>query len=48
MPSGRSASQWLKARDRNDILETLVESGDIKPVMRGSATKHAMAFLLVR
>jgi hypothetical protein len=42
------ASQWLKARDRNDILETLVESGDIKPVMRGSATKHAMAFLLVR
>jgi hypothetical protein len=42
------ASQWLKARDRNDILETLVESGDIKPVMRGSATKQAMAFLLVR
>jgi hypothetical protein len=41
-------SQWLKARDRDDILVTLIESGDIKPVMRGSATKQAMVYRLAR
>lgn len=42
------ASQWLKARDRDDTLVTLMESGDIKTAMRGSATKKAMIFLATR
>ena len=42
------ASQWLKARDRDDTLVTLMESGDIKTAMRGSATKKAMVFLATR
>jgi hypothetical protein len=42
------ASQWLKARDRDDTLVTLTESGDIKTAMRGSATKKAMVFLATR
>ena len=41
------ASQWLKARDRDDILATLVEGGDIKPVMRNTAGRSAMVFQLV-
>ncbi len=42
------ASQWLKARDRDDTLVTLVESGDIRTAMRGSSTKKAMVFLATR
>ncbi|OYU73367.1 MAG: hypothetical protein CFE32_21125, partial [Alphaproteobacteria bacterium PA3] len=42
------ASQWLKARDRDDTLVTLIESGDIKTSMRGSSTKKAMVFLTTR
>ena len=43
------ASQWLKARDRDDILVTLIESGDIKPVMRGHRrTTQAMVYRLAR
>lgn len=42
------ASQWLKARDRDDILATLIESGDIMPVMRNTAGRKAMVFRLVR
>ncbi|MEI7601189.1 MAG: PriCT-2 domain-containing protein [Aestuariivirga sp.] len=42
------ASQWLKARDRDDILATLIESGDIKPVMRNTAGRRAMVFRLTR
>jgi len=42
------ASQWLKARDRDDILATLTESGDIMPVMRNTAGRKAMVFRLVR
>lgn len=42
------ASQWLKSRDRNEILETLIESGDITTGMRGSSTKQAMVYRLAR
>jgi hypothetical protein len=42
------ASQWLKARDRNEILETLIESGDITTGMRGSATRQAMVYRMAR
>jgi len=38
------ASQWLKSRDRNEILETLIESGDITTGMRGSSTRQAMVY----
>jgi hypothetical protein len=40
------ASQWLRARDRDDILLTLLESGDVITGMRGSSTKKAMVFRL--
>jgi hypothetical protein len=39
------ASQWLKARDRDDTLVTLIESGTVKTKMRGSTTKKAMVFV---
>ncbi len=42
------ASQWLKSRDRNEILETLIESGDITTGMRGSATRQAMVYRMAR
>lgn len=42
------ASQWLKSRDRNEILETLIESGDITTGMRGSSTKQAMVYRMAR
>ena len=38
------ASQWLKARDRDEILLTLIESGDITTGMRGSSTRQAMIY----
>lgn len=42
------ASQWLKARDRDEILLTLIESGDVTTGMRGSSTKQAMVYRLAR
>jgi hypothetical protein len=42
------ASQWLKSRDRNEILETLIESGDITTGMRGSSTRQAMVYRMAR
>lgn len=41
------ATQWLKARDRDDILVTLVESGDIKPAMRETGGRRAMIYRVV-
>lgn len=41
------ASQWLKARDRDDILNTLIESGDIKPAMRETGGRRAMIYRVV-
>jgi hypothetical protein len=38
----------LKSRDRNEILETLIESGDITTGMRGSSTRQAMVYRLAR
>jgi hypothetical protein len=38
------ATQWLNSRDRDDILLTLIESGDITTGMRGSSTKQAMVY----
>ena len=40
------ASQWLKSRDRDDTLVTLIESGDITTGMRGSSTRQAMVYRL--
>ncbi len=40
------ASQWLKSRDRDEILLTLIESGDITTGMRGSPTRQAMVYRL--
>ncbi|MFY0622761.1 MAG: DUF3987 domain-containing protein [Pelagimonas sp.] len=42
------ASQWLKSRDRDEILLTLIESGDVTTGMRGSSTKQAMVYRLAR
>ncbi|GGC16269.1 DNA primase [Marivita lacus] len=41
-------SQWLKSRDRDEILLTLIESGDITTGMRGSSTKQAMVYRMAR
>jgi hypothetical protein len=41
------ASQWLKARDRDDILITLVESGDVVTGMRETGGRKAMVFRAV-
>lgn len=41
------ASQWLKARDRNEILDTLIESGDVKPAMRETRGRRAMVYRVV-
>lgn len=38
------SSQWLKSRDRDEILLTLIESGDITTGMRGSPTRQAMVY----
>ena len=42
------ASQWLKSRDRDEILLTLIESGDITTGMRGSSTRQAMVYRMAR
>ena len=42
------ASQWLKSRDRNEILETLIESGDITTCMRDTGGRRAMVYRVVR
>jgi hypothetical protein len=42
------ASQWLKSRDRNEILETLIESGDITTGMRETGGRRAMVYRIVR
>ncbi len=42
------ASQWLKSRDRDEILLTLIESGDITTGMRGSSTRKAMVYRMAR
>jgi DNA invertase Pin-like site-specific DNA recombinase len=39
-------SQWLKSRDRDDIVQTLIESGDVTTGMRSSATRQAMVYRL--
>ncbi len=36
------ASKWLKARDRDDILLTLVESGDVFTVQQETGGRNAM------
>lgn len=42
------ASQWLKSRDRNEILETLIESGDITTAMRDTGGRRAMVYRILR
>ena len=42
------ASQWLRARDRDDILLTLVESGDIVTVEQETGGRKAMRFRAMR
>ena len=42
------ASQWLRARDRDDILLTLVESGDIATVEQETGGRKAMRFRALR
>lgn len=42
------ASQWLKSRDRNEILETLIESGDITTAMRETGGRKAMVYRIIR
>ena len=41
-------TQWLKSRDRDDIIQTLIESGDVTTSMRGSVTRQAMVYRLAR
>ena len=40
------SSQWLKARDRDEILLTLIESGDITTGMRDTGGRRAMVYRL--
>lgn len=40
-------TQFLDKRQRDDVIETLVESGQIGTGMRGSATRPAMIFRMV-
>ncbi|MCR8724149.1 PriCT-2 domain-containing protein [Frigidibacter sp. ROC022] len=42
------ASQWLRARDRDDILLTLVESGDIVTFEQETGGRKAMRFRALR
>jgi hypothetical protein len=42
------ASQWLRARDRDDILLTLVESGDVATVEQETGGRKAMRFRAMR
>ncbi|WP_420567737.1 PriCT-2 domain-containing protein [Thalassovita sp.] len=41
------ASQWLKARDRDEILLTLIESGDITTGMRETGGRRAMVYRIL-
>lgn len=41
------ASQWLKSRDRDDILLTLIESGDITTGMRETRGRPGMVYRIV-
>lgn len=41
------ASQWLKARDRDEILGTLIESGDITTGMRDTGGRKAMVYRIL-
>ena len=41
------ASQWLKSRDRDEILLTLIESGDITTGMREAGGRRAMVYRIV-
>ena len=41
------ASQWLKSRDRDEILLTLIESGDITTGMRDTGGRRAMVYRLL-
>ena len=41
------ASQWLKSRDRDEILLTLIESGDITTGMRETGGRRAMVYRIV-
>ncbi|KGL03136.1 DUF3987 domain-containing protein [Thalassobacter sp. 16PALIMAR09] len=41
------ASQWLKSRDRNEILETLIESGEITTGMRDTGGRRAMVYRIL-
>ena len=42
------ASQWIRARDRDDILLTLIESGDVTTAMRETGGRRAMVFQAAR
>jgi hypothetical protein len=37
----------LKSRDRNEILETLIESGDITTGMRDTGGRRAMVYRIL-
>ncbi|MCL7405922.1 DUF3987 domain-containing protein [Paradonghicola geojensis] len=41
------SSQWLKSRDRDEILLTLIESGDITTGMRDTGGRRAMVYRLL-
>ena len=41
------ASQWLKSRDRDEILLTLIESGDITTAMRDTGGRRAMVYRIL-
>ncbi|MDN2584046.1 PriCT-2 domain-containing protein [Aquibium sp. ELW1220] len=41
------ASQWLKSRDRDEILLTLIESGDITTGMRDTGGRRAMVYRIL-
>ena len=41
------ASQWLKSRDRDEILLTLIESGDITTAMRETGGRRAMVYRIL-
>ena len=40
------ASQWIKGRDRGELLASLIEAGEIEAIERKSATKPATIFRL--
>jgi hypothetical protein len=41
-------TQFLDKRQRDDVIDTLIESGQIGTAMRSSATRPAMIFRVVR